>query len=62
MEQIKRNYFVDFSKIKNILNFDTLLILNTELMKQLMNSIKKFNDYLSNQNKYGNYNIDLSSL
>lgn len=59
----KRNYFVDFSKIKKILNFDTLYDIEygiDEIVNQF--NKKKFNDYLSNQNKYGNFNIDLNIL
>lgn len=54
-----RNYIVDFSKVKNILNFEPTVRVN-EGVKEIIEYLNKgiFIDYKFNKNFYGNYLIE----
>ena len=54
----KRNYRVNFKKIKSLINFKARTIESgiEEIIKEFKNG--KFNDYENNFEKYGNYKID----
>jgi len=56
-----RNYKVDFSKVKKVLNFEPLFSVQDGI-KELIDAMKigLYSDSLSNKNKYGNYKIKQS--
>ena len=55
----KRNYRVNFHKIKNLLNHKHKSL--SDGIDEIIDAIKKkkFNDYQNNKNKYGNYFINI---